>query len=194
MYIQILAFFVSSDIIYDVNRNEGAVMRDKFWALYTELKHKQLYYSFYQQSSKFLNGIISGICLVASCGSIAAWEFWDKHPAIWAAIIAIAQLIQAIKPLLPFSQQIVALKFLNPELSKLMIEIDRSWDDVNRMVTNAADEYEYISNLVMKFDSSFDSLTSQFIGDTYFPKRKRCEKKAEAECRTFFKHRYNVGE
>lgn len=169
-------------------------MRDKYWAMYTELKHKEKYYLYYQQSSKFKDGVINGVCLVASCASIASWGIWSEYPVVWALIIALAQVIQAVKPLLPFSQQITALRFLNPELSSLLIDIDHSWDSVNRMDGSNPSDYDHVSGLIHDYEKRFDSLTSQFIGDTYFPTRRRCEKKAETECRNYFKHRYNVGE
>lgn len=169
-------------------------MRDKYWAMYTELKHKEKYYLRYQIYAKRCNGIVNGICLFASGGGVLAWSEGRLFPLLCAFIILLAQITQAIKPLLPFSQQLISLKFLNPELSRLLIDVDSSWDKVTLIDESNSAECEYVSNLIRDYEIEFDSLTSQFIGDTYFPIKKCCDKAAEEECRKYFKHRYNVGE
>ena len=167
-------------------------MRDKYWAMYTALKHKEQYYLRYQICATRWNGIVNAICLFASGGGIVAWGEGRLFPLLCAFIIFLAQITQSIKPLLPFSQQLISLKFLNPELSSLLIEIDYSWDRVTRIDESDPAECEYVSNLIKDYEKKFASLTSQFIGDTYFPIKKRCDKAAEEECRRYFKHKYNV--
>ncbi len=38
--------------------------------------------------------------------SIAAWEIWQEYQMVWAVIIALSQVITAIKPFLPFRQRL----------------------------------------------------------------------------------------
>lgn len=163
-------------------------MRNKYWAMYTELKHKERYYWHYQIRVKRLNAAISAFCVIVSASSIAGWGIWSQIPLVWGLLIAAAQIIQTIKPLLPFNQQIYSLKYLLPALTKCMIEIDHEWDKVNLL--NGEDAS--ISQMIHDRYDEFYSLTSQYIGNTYFPLSNHCNKKAEKDCIIYFSHNYNV--
>ena len=66
----------------------------------------------YQKYDKRIN-----ICLaIVSSSSIAAWTVWQIVPQLWAGMIAITQVIQAVKPYFPYSRYIRALN----EKSKLL--------------------------------------------------------------------------
>lgn len=167
-------------------------MRDKYWAMYTELKHKERYYWHYQIHVKRLNAAISAFCIIVSASSIAGWGIWSQIPLLWGVILAIAQIIQAVKPLFPFNQQISSLNFLLPTLTKCMIEIDREWDEVNLLNSEDENFSANVSQMIHNRYDEFYSLTSQYIGNTYFPLNNHCDKNAEKDCINYFSHNYNV--
>lgn len=163
-------------------------MRDKYWAMYTDIKHRESYYWHYQIRARRFNAIVNAICVFASASSIAGWSIWTQFPFLWGVILGTSQIVQILKPMFPFSKQILALHFFMPALSKLLIEIDYEWDKLNLFSKSDPE----ISRLIYSYNQQYNLLVSQFIGDTYFPVIKSCEKKAEIICKNYFSHKYNV--
>lgn len=163
------------------------MVREKYWKMYTALKHKECYFKVLQSNARCYNMLVTVICLIASASSIAAWAIWSKYPLVWGGFIGAAQIIQVLQPVYPFTKQMTALKFLSPCLSKLLIEIDYDWDRVNRGLSD-----EETSVLVKNYYAKYQELLDQFIGDTYIPESKRYEERARINCQTYFGHRYGI--
>lgn len=107
----------------------------------------------YQKYDKRIN-----ICLaIVSSSSIAAWTIWQIVPQLWAGIIAITQVIQAVKPYFPYSKYIRTLN----EKSKLLHDINRRFER-------------------LFFNIDYKALTTDEIANQYF------NLKAEAEKVCFF--------
>ncbi len=162
-------------------------MRDKYWALFTEIKHYEQYYENYQIRAKRFNALINGTCLIFSLGSVAGWSIWKVLPFLWGLIIAFMQLIAVLNSLFPFSQQIAAIKFLVPQITKLFNRMAHDWDKTYQLSESK------ISDLTYRYQTEFDDLESQYTNDVYFPHNAWCAKMAEIECKNYFKHHYNVG-
>ena len=167
-------------------------MRDKYWAMFTAIKHKEQYYRQYQLVVKRRNAVVSGICTFASAGSIAGWCLWSEVPLLWALIMGVAQVVQVFKPMLPFSALLTGLHYMLPELAVLLNEIDHEWDKVSGM-DPASDSYtEIISTMIYRREDQYEELTSRFLNDVYCPTISKCDSAAEAATRAYFKQRYNV--
>lgn len=161
-------------------------MRDRYWAMFCDLKYKERYYWHYQIRARRINGLINGICLLTTSASVANWFIWQHIPIVWSLLIISAQAIQVLKPLFPFSKQIDSLKFLIPAIDKLIIDVDYSWNQ-----THQQDEKQ-ISKLIKKYESQYIDLNNQFINEVYFPVIKNCEDKAQTDTINFFYQRYHV--
>ena len=155
-------------------------MRDKYWAMYTDLKFKERYYCRYQTHVKRLNGALNGFCIIISASSIAGWSIWNQFPLLWGLLLATAQIIQAIKSLLPFSRQ------------EIVNDIDHEWDSVTRLDETEKQAYDMISDKVCQRYHELYTLEHKYIGDTYFPISKHCEKAAAKDYERYFSHIYNV--
>jgi hypothetical protein len=67
---------------------------------------------------------------IASCGSIAAWAVWKQHVIIWAAIIALAQVIDALKEVFPITKNHRAASEYVNQLESLFIDAQLEWESV----------------------------------------------------------------
>lgn len=168
-------------------------MRDKYWSMYTRIKHKERYYRHYSNRAKRISRVISGLCLIASAASIASWAIWETVPILWGAIVAAAQVVQTLSPNFPYSKQLVSLKFLSPRLEKLLIDIDITWCRLAIEGGENVDDEKFLE-YIEQFERQFQNLTDQFIGDTEFPENNLCATKAHVDCNTFFSHEYEVKE
>lgn len=96
----------------------------------------------YQKYDKRIN-----ICLaIVSSSSIAAWTIWQIVPQLWAGMIAITQVIQAVKPYFPYSKYIRTLN----EKSKLLHDINRRFERLftNYQTKQEKDEHTGFCNLL----------------------------------------------
>jgi hypothetical protein len=105
--------------------------------------------------------------------SIGDWAITGKIRLVFAVITALSQLALALTPLMPFSNQLVSLKFALPELSRLLINIQFDWNNID----NYSDDK--ISKRIQTHQLVYDDIESNFIGDTWFPHIKKLNILAE---------------
>jgi hypothetical protein len=67
---------------------------------------------------------------VASSGSIAGWVIWRDYAFVWGAIIAAAQLADALKDAIPYTARQKAANALLTDLDALFIEALFEWEGV----------------------------------------------------------------
>jgi hypothetical protein len=67
---------------------------------------------------------------VASSGTIGAWVIWRDYAFVWATIIALAQVVEALKSALPFARRSKAANALALALELLFIDAEFEWDQI----------------------------------------------------------------
>jgi hypothetical protein len=110
-----------------VGRN---MYQQKYWNQLKELKVHVFYLQIYAVKQQRNDHLINVFLAVTSSTSIAAWALWKEHQFIWALIIALSQVVTAIKPLLPYKKRMTALSSLADEISKLSLASERDWFSV----------------------------------------------------------------
>ena len=157
-------------------------MRDKYWAYYTRTKYElQYFYAYLNDSYKWLKYIESFLAIMSS-SSIAAWAIWSEIPFVWAFIIAVSQVVTALKQYLPYSKRIQALNGLLPKLDNVLNRIDHNWFNVeNGQITD-----EQINDLIFNFKKECADLSNKHLTGIYLPERDDLRKSAETETECFF--------
>lgn len=113
-------------------------IRQFYWDFFISAKFSQIYYSLYLEDSYRWSRYINSFLAIASSTSIAAWVIWNDIPLVWAAIIAVAQVINAVKQYFPFSDRIVRLNKMNPVLDTVLDDMELMWIDISQ--NKVADE------------------------------------------------------
>lgn len=161
-------------------------VRDRYFSMYQSIEFKSCYYGTHKAKANQNQLIFTIVMAVLSFVSISVWSISKSLPALWAVLIAAAQLAQALSPLLPWSKQLVALKFLLPQLTQLVLDIDREWLSL--------DQHEYsdekIIDLVSEFENRYANIEAQFVGDTYFSEADSIISVAELDAKKYFYNRY----
>ncbi len=80
-------------------------MRTKIWHQMIAAQYKAIYLSYFNSYIRSLERWLEGILVVASSGAVAGWLLWTHLPWLWATIIGTAQLIQVLKPIVPFLKE-----------------------------------------------------------------------------------------
>jgi len=68
---------------------------------------------------------------IASSGGIAGWVVWKDYPFLWTAIIAAAQLLDAMKGVFPFARDHKAASELTVALELLFIDSQFEWERIH---------------------------------------------------------------
>lgn len=85
------------------------------------------YLDIYAEKSYKWNRRVNVFGAIASSSSIAAWAIWKEFSYVWAVIIALAQVLSAVKEYFPFGRRLKVLKPFIDEMSILYIEIESKW-------------------------------------------------------------------
>lgn len=101
--------------------------QQKYWNQLKELKVHVYYVQHYAVKQSRNDQYINMFLAVTSSSSIAAWALWKEYQFIWALIIAISQVVTAIKPLLPYKKRLMALNKLGDALSLIALRAERDW-------------------------------------------------------------------
>lgn len=161
-------------------------MRNRFFRMYESIKFKECFYMVHENRAAALCNIFSIVTLLISILSVLVWSISKALPALWAIIIAVAQFAQAFSLKLPWANQLVALKFLLPELSKLSLDIDKNWLAID--IDHYSDEK--ILKLISLYEGRFTELEHQFTDGIRFSERAHILKKVEQKQREYFYSRY----
>jgi hypothetical protein len=156
-----------------------------YWQEFVQLKADTCYVRDYRNAlGKWVTGV-SAVRAIASSGGIAAWVIWKQYAYLWAFIIAVSQVVDALKNVFPFYKRRGALSRWSRTLNRLFVEAQRDWDDIaSGKPTNAQ-----ISKLSYQL-----RLKKERAEEKYIPHglalRKDLFEKAQSEASQFFASRY----
>ncbi len=101
--------------------------QDKHWAQLKEFKTHVIYLQGYAEHADWWDKTIDIFLAITSSSSIAAWAVWQKYPLVWSAIIALSQVITAIKPFLPHKQRVKAISELTDKFQNISLKCEKGW-------------------------------------------------------------------
>ncbi|MGH8057126.1 MAG: hypothetical protein ACREOH_07790 [Candidatus Entotheonellia bacterium] len=127
---------------------------------------------------------------VTSNGSIATWAIWGKWPMLWAIIIGLSQLLNALRPYLPYQRRIKAIATLNRELDELSLHAEHKWYAVAEgQLTN-----EQIHNETIELKRRKSKAEDTYLGSSPLPENDKLLREAESQAKTYFLTNYAVGD
>ena len=101
-----------------------------YWAQMIELKVAASYIRLYRDYlGKWVTGL-GTLRAIASSSSIAAWALWKDYAFVWAAIIAAAQVLDALKDVFPFTKKHKAASAHTITLGGIFIDAQLEWENI----------------------------------------------------------------
>ena len=163
-------------------------LRKRFFRVYESIKYKECFYQVHKKRASSLYTVYTVLMLAVSIVSVLIWSISKSMPTLWAIVIAVAQFAQALSTFMPFSKQLVSLKFLLPELSRLSIEIDKSWLSID--VMHYTDDQ--ILSLINDYENRFNELELKYVSsiDVDFSESRSVMKATEKMQRAYFYSHY----
>lgn len=164
--------------------------QERFWRELDQLKVHVFYLELYLEKTEHTERGINIFLAVASSGSIASWAIWQEYQMTWAFIIALSQLIHAIKPYLPFSKRLKALSALTNDLESLFLSMENHWFNVSEGKLSEED----IHKLHMQIKSTRRQLIQKHIGSESLPKNEKLLAQAVTSTKAYFSNFYSLQE
>jgi hypothetical protein len=109
---------------------DSDMAQERYWKELYQLKVHVNYIEAHVCEAEQRDRAIKIYMAIASSASIGAWVIWRDLSFVWAAIIAISQVLAAISPHLPFRERLKTYSSLLHELEEVFIQAESRWHDV----------------------------------------------------------------
>ncbi|QKX17751.1 hypothetical protein [Microbulbifer sp. YPW1] len=160
--------------------------QQKYWSLIRELKTHVIYLHNYAARSEWWDKAINILLAITSSSSIAAWAIWQEYQLLWAVIIALSQVVTAIKPFLPFKQRLKPISDLNDQIQDISLDCERHWFSV---AEGELTEKE-IHDLYISLKDKSLKAEKKALKDLVLPKKKKILQEAEKEAEQYLVNTY----
>lgn len=151
-----------------------------------QIKAWTFYLDIYAEDSYKWDRRINIYGAIASSSSIAAWTIWQNWSFIWAAIIAISQVLTAIKQYLPFGRR---LKYLQPfieDMKLLYLKMEYDW---YKVAAGELSETE-INGLLYSYKKEYSGIESKYLKEEILVENVKYKNKADIKTEEYFKNNF----
>ena len=161
--------------------------QSRYWSELREIKTHVIYLQKYAVHSDWWDKAINIFLAITSSSSIAAWAIWQKHSMVWAVIIALSQVITAIKPFLPYKQRLKVLNEFNDKLQEISLNCEKNWFNVAEGKLSE----EEIHELYIGIKNQSLEAECKCLKNIVLPKNSKILKEAEEEANLYLRKTYH---
>lgn len=150
-------------------------MQEKYWKYMVQIKAWIFYLDLYAEESYKWDKRINVFGAIASSTSIAAWAIWQELSFAWSVIIAISQVLVAIKSFFPYSKRLKILVPFMEDLKFLYNKLEYNWfkvasgelteEEINDLLYSFKDEYTNIENKNLKEETLLEKDELRVVAD-----------------------------
>jgi hypothetical protein len=158
----------------------------RYWQELYDLKSHSYYIEEYLNRTEHLNRLVNMWLAIASSSSIGAWVIWRDYGVVWGFIIAASQVINAIKPFLPYRARLGALSGLSHDLEELFIQTEMRWFEVSQGLLAP----EEINKLQYDTRLKKHKVYKKHLGDLALPEKESYLRIAEKNAAQHFRNYY----
>lgn len=162
------------------------MLQDHYWKEFYRLKVHARYIGLQQGLAEKNDRHVKVYMAIASSSSIGAWVIWKELGPIWGVIIAASQVLNAVRPYLPYKKRLASLSALAHELDELAISAEMKWLDI---ATGGLTEDD-IKKAIGDVKSRKQKAMKKHFPDSQIPEKQDLLDKAEEDtlqyCTTFY--------
>ena len=160
--------------------------QNRYWKEFYQLRVHVNYLELYMGQTELFDKSVNIFLAITSSSSICGRAIWNKYGFVWAVIIAVSQLVTAIKQFLPYKTRLKALSGLLRELEELSTQAEMRWFDVAE--GHLPDED--INKLQYEIRTKKIKSLHKHLSTNTLPKKVKLFKKAEEDSRTYINNFY----
>lgn len=163
--------------------------QEKYWELIKQVRFELYYIDEYIRDTNRTENWVNGTMAVASNASIGGWVVWQKLSLVWAGIIAASQVINALRPLLPYTKRLKLLQEIHGEMSKLSLDVESHWFGISRGDFTDTEIHSKLFELKRKQEDVY----SRHLSNHVLPKKFKLEVLANASVDLYLIRNYIGG-
>lgn len=165
---------------------EEIVVQEKYWYYMVQIKAWILYLDIYAEKSYKWDRRINVFGAIASSSSIAAWAIWKELSYVWAFIIAVSQVLSAIKEYFPFGRRLKVLRPFIEEMKILYIKIEYEWFKVAEGVLTE----EEINTALYNYKKEFANIESKYLKEEVLLENSDYMDEADKKATKYFENNF----
>lgn len=164
-------------------------MQHNYWSFMIQLKAWTYYLDIYAEKSYKWDRTINVYGAIASSTSIAGWVIWSQWSQVWALIIAISQVLTAIKIYLPFDKRLKVLRPFAEEVKSLYIRVEHDWYKVAEGELTPGE----INTLLFNYHKEFNEIESKYSQEEMLLDRSGYMEEADRRANVYLKNHFIIG-
>lgn len=161
-------------------------MQERYWNYMVQLKEWIFYVDAYSDASYKWDQRINIFLAVTSSSSIAAWAIWSKLGPLWAFVIALSQVVTAVKPYFPFNKRLPLLGQISSQLQLLFNKADYQW----YKVSNGDYTENEINDILFDLKKQYTDNISKLLESDALPEVAAYRKTAGEKTSSYFSTQY----
>lgn len=161
-------------------------MQEKYWKYMVQIKAWIFYLDLYEENSYKWERRINIFSAVASSTSIAAWALWQQMSYIWSLIIAISQVLNAIKGFMPYNRRLKTIIPFMEDLKFLYNKIEYNWFKVS----DGDLTEEEINELLYAFKNEYTNIENKNLKEETLLENQKIKKLADCKVETYFQNNF----
>jgi hypothetical protein len=161
-------------------------MQIRYWKYMVQLKAWLFYIDIYVDHSYKWDKRINIYLAITSSSSIAAWAIWNQCGFIWGLLIALSQVITAVKPHLPFGKRLESLGKISNQLQVLFNQADYEWYKVSNGELTEGEINEKLHDLKKQYAKT----VGKALETAPLPENEQFRELADAKTDKFFQDTY----
>lgn len=158
----------------------------RYWKELFALRVHVNYLEKYMEHSELIDKSINIFLAVTSSTSICGWAIWNRYSFVWAVIIAVSQLINAVKQFLPYRTRLKASNGIMRELEELSTLTEMKWFDV----AEGNLKNEEINKLQFEIRAKKIKSVQKHLGINTLPTKKKLFNNAEKTAKIYINNFY----
>jgi hypothetical protein len=162
-------------------------MNDKVWAVLCDCKFKSYILTYLVEKYQKWDRNINIFLAITSSASIGAWAVWKELPFLWGGIIALSQVLNVVKPYLPYYKLVKELNVKSIRMETLNIDIESLWYKIENKKINEDDTAEKYFEIKKQLAEILN-----FNDDSIFAVSSKMMAKANERMRIFLKTNYEI--
>lgn len=135
----------------------------QYWDMMVDLRYQIRYCEKYEHRLKTFDGWFTYVPLSVTGLTIAAWSCVPNMITLWVILLAAVQVLQMLKPLLPYAQRLISLRFYLPELRVLAVNTEYRWNCRSKL---SEDEF---AQALREDKTDAVTLETKFVGTEMIP-------------------------
>lgn len=161
-------------------------MQEKYWRYMVQIKAWIFYLDLYGENSYKWEKRINVFSAIVSSTSIAAWAIWQQLSFAWSFIIAISQVLSAIKGFLPYSRRLKSIVPFMEDLKFLYNRMEYTWFKV----ASGEMTEEEINEILYEFKDEYTNIENKHLKDETLLENEKFKKKSDMKTDAYFENNF----